>query len=304
MLSNKEVVETIWGAPTRTTAARSLVETAVRAWRQKYPTSKVDDCAVVCLYLNKQQRRQSQAAVFSCNAMELAGLPHVEAKEGMGPVEFDRSNTLRLDNNMGIEENVVVEKSSIKENNDICAGDNVAIVDDDSPSCAAITDNGSSCIHMCVEGVSTVSVVDDSTYAGKSTTADSVVAGPIETQQANTPYSSSPAPQQELAVQNPPFVLLDDAPSEITVLSEAGEEEEHGRDVGAVAMGRSASRRSLAECLSVADDDEWSALEGVARVNSLLNLPRFLKGEKRTGSPSSKSSGSRKTTAKASKWKP
>ena len=29
-----------------------VVESAVRAWRHKYPTSKVDDCAVVCLYLD------------------------------------------------------------------------------------------------------------------------------------------------------------------------------------------------------------------------------------------------------------
>lgn len=318
VLSNKEVVETIWGAPTRTTAARSLVETAVRAWRQKYPTSKVDDCAVVCFYLNKQQRRQSQAAIFSCTAMELAEVPDMGVKEGMGPVEFDRSNTLRPGNsasvdgrdavidksNVGIEENVVVEKSSIEDDHDVRAGGNVIIVDDESPSCVAISDNGSSCIHICDDGVSTVPVADDSTCASESIVADSVVAVPIETQHANTPYSSSPSPQEELAtVENPPFIVLDDAPSEITVLSEAGEEEEGGRDGGAVVMGRSASRRSLAECLSVADDDEWSALEGVARVNSLLNLPRFLKGDKRTGSPSfglSKSSRSRKTTAK---WK-
>ena len=58
VLSNKEVVETIWEAPTRTTAARALVETAVRAWRLKYPTSKVDDCAVVCYFFNKQQQRR------------------------------------------------------------------------------------------------------------------------------------------------------------------------------------------------------------------------------------------------------
>lgn len=36
----------------RSSAARTLVETAVRAWKIKYPTSKVDDCAVVCLFFD------------------------------------------------------------------------------------------------------------------------------------------------------------------------------------------------------------------------------------------------------------
>ncbi|KAF2286443.1 hypothetical protein GH714_016959 [Hevea brasiliensis] len=51
VLSNKEVVDIVASAPARSSAARALVESAVRAWRCKYPTSKVDDCAVVCLFL-------------------------------------------------------------------------------------------------------------------------------------------------------------------------------------------------------------------------------------------------------------
>ncbi|KAL0735219.1 hypothetical protein Bca4012_011429 [Brassica carinata] len=38
-------------APSRSTAARALVDTAVRSWRIKYPTSRNDDCTVVCLFL-------------------------------------------------------------------------------------------------------------------------------------------------------------------------------------------------------------------------------------------------------------
>jgi hypothetical protein len=52
VLTNEEVVQMVASAPTRSVAARSLVESAVRNWRHKYPTSKVDDCAVVCLYLD------------------------------------------------------------------------------------------------------------------------------------------------------------------------------------------------------------------------------------------------------------
>ncbi|KAG2313654.1 hypothetical protein Bca4012_028180 [Brassica carinata] len=51
VLSNKEAVDIVASAPSRSTAARALVDTAVRSWRIKYPTSKNDDCTVVCLFL-------------------------------------------------------------------------------------------------------------------------------------------------------------------------------------------------------------------------------------------------------------
>ncbi|KAL3596648.1 hypothetical protein D5086_008285 [Populus alba] len=44
------------------------------------------------------------------------------------------------------------------------------------------------------------------------------------------------------------------------------------------------SKRSLAECISTSEDEEWSALEGITRVNSLLSLPRLLSGDKRAAS--------------------
>ncbi|KAF3457008.1 hypothetical protein FNV43_RR01665 [Rhamnella rubrinervis] len=51
VLSNDEVVNIVASNP-RSHAAQVLVETAIRAWRQKYPMAKVDDCAVVCLFLD------------------------------------------------------------------------------------------------------------------------------------------------------------------------------------------------------------------------------------------------------------
>ncbi|CAD6255192.1 unnamed protein product [Miscanthus lutarioriparius] len=53
VLSNKEVVKLVSSATDPSKAARQLIDRAVRAWRRKYPTSMVDDCAVVCLYLNR-----------------------------------------------------------------------------------------------------------------------------------------------------------------------------------------------------------------------------------------------------------
>ncbi|KAL0921266.1 hypothetical protein M5K25_008323 [Dendrobium thyrsiflorum] len=55
VLSNNEVVDIVASTPAQSSAARSLVNHAVRAWRFKYPTSKVDDCAVVCLFLNNDE---------------------------------------------------------------------------------------------------------------------------------------------------------------------------------------------------------------------------------------------------------
>ncbi|KAK1372653.1 PPM-type phosphatase domain-containing protein [Heracleum sosnowskyi] len=72
VLSNKEVVDIVAAAPARSYAARALVESAVRAWKAKYPTSKVDDCAVVCLF-------------FSSNDLSSASV--IESNEKIVPVE-------------------------------------------------------------------------------------------------------------------------------------------------------------------------------------------------------------------------
>ncbi|WOH07720.1 hypothetical protein DCAR_0727153 [Daucus carota subsp. sativus] len=59
VLSNEEVVDIISSAPARSSAARILVDSAAREWKSKYPTSKMDDCAVVCLYLDGKMDLES-----------------------------------------------------------------------------------------------------------------------------------------------------------------------------------------------------------------------------------------------------
>lgn len=59
VLSNEEVVEIVSTAPTRSSAARILVDSAAREWKLKYPTSKMDDCAVVCLFLDGKMDAES-----------------------------------------------------------------------------------------------------------------------------------------------------------------------------------------------------------------------------------------------------
>ncbi|KAI3757116.1 hypothetical protein L6452_04649 [Arctium lappa] len=62
VLTNKEVVDIVASAETRSCAARAVVESAVRSWKFKYPTSKVDDCAVVCLFLSPEHTNVSTAS--------------------------------------------------------------------------------------------------------------------------------------------------------------------------------------------------------------------------------------------------
>ncbi|TVU13682.1 hypothetical protein EJB05_37102, partial [Eragrostis curvula] len=59
VLSNAEVVSIVNNAPSQALAARFLVESARRAWRTLYPTSKTDDCAAVCLFLNTETTNTS-----------------------------------------------------------------------------------------------------------------------------------------------------------------------------------------------------------------------------------------------------
>ncbi|KAM3313101.1 hypothetical protein ACQJBY_032671 [Aegilops geniculata] len=53
VLSNQEVVEVVASCSGRSGAARAVVDLANQTWKFKYPTSKTDDCAVICLFLSK-----------------------------------------------------------------------------------------------------------------------------------------------------------------------------------------------------------------------------------------------------------
>lgn len=45
------------------------------------------------------------------------------------------------------------------------------------------------------------------------------------------------------------------------------------------------SKKNLADCISTYEDEEWSALGGVTRVNSLLSIPRFFSVGKKSVCP-------------------
>lgn len=65
VLSNEEVVNIVASVQTRSLAARAIVESAMRAWRLMYPTARVDDCAVVCLFLDTDSNNTNLSASSS-----------------------------------------------------------------------------------------------------------------------------------------------------------------------------------------------------------------------------------------------
>ncbi|EXB66891.1 putative protein phosphatase 2C 72 [Morus notabilis] len=56
VMSNDQVAAVVWEAATEEAAARAVVEAANAAWKRKFPAAKIDDCTVVCLFLQDKQR--------------------------------------------------------------------------------------------------------------------------------------------------------------------------------------------------------------------------------------------------------
>jgi hypothetical protein len=209
VLSNEEVIHIVASAPTRATAARAVVESAVRVWRLKYPTSKVDDCAVVCLYLDhtvfptselllKTKEQDQQPAHL--NAKEQSSCPRHQDPTHLNQQPLNAHGTKQ------------------------------------------------------VSGPLTEVLVKEATRSSstlKNTSASSASTGNRD------PQSSSPSASSVMGVMIP-----------------AG---------GKATKDNSSTpqkQRSLADWLGADENEEWSALEGVTRVNSLLNLPRFSAGDK------------------------
>lgn len=183
VLSNKEVVEIVASAPSQTTAARALVEYAVRAWRLKYPTSKVDDCAAVCLFLNNSLPSEPKSKTAVAQSLTSQAVP---------------------------------------------------------------------------QEITSVSATDSRKDLDKNTEDFSETNNP-SLERANTVRNAND---------------LNDVSQNLNRVKSSREPK---------GPERTESQRKLIECISTGDDEEWSALDGVTRVNSLLNLPRFLTGDKKVG---------------------
>ncbi|KAF7817736.1 putative protein phosphatase 2C 33 [Senna tora] len=121
VLSNKEVVDIIAASPGRSSAARALVESAVRAWRYKYPTSKVDDCAVVCLFLDSDSPKVSTASHTNSKEQPSSGNQvNPDGGEDLcGATVLERSGTCRASNDSQEEGNEAVSKEEIDAESEI-----------------------------------------------------------------------------------------------------------------------------------------------------------------------------------------
>ncbi|KAI3746030.1 hypothetical protein L6452_08445 [Arctium lappa] len=87
VLTNEEVINIVASAESHSRAAQAVVESAVRAWRHKFPTSKVDDCAVVCLFLGVD-------ATTSAIKWKLEGK---NVAEGSDDVEEESSSAMNME---------------------------------------------------------------------------------------------------------------------------------------------------------------------------------------------------------------
>ncbi|GJN07190.1 hypothetical protein PR202_ga24998 [Eleusine coracana subsp. coracana] len=68
VLSNKQVIKIVSSVSDPSKAARQLIDQAVGAWRRKFPTSMVDDCAVICLFFNRPESSSEENGVVPATA--------------------------------------------------------------------------------------------------------------------------------------------------------------------------------------------------------------------------------------------
>lgn len=97
VLSNEEVVEIVSSVPNRSSAARILVESAAREWKLKYPTSRTDDCAAVCLFLDGKMDSESEPEDVGISvATTHHSYPTTESDDGQNPEpSLQRNFTVR-----------------------------------------------------------------------------------------------------------------------------------------------------------------------------------------------------------------
>ncbi|MED6211763.1 hypothetical protein PIB30_076736 [Stylosanthes scabra] len=127
VLSNEEVVEIVSTAPTRASAARILVDSAAREWKLKYPTSKMDDCAVVCLFLDGKMDAESD-----CDEQCYSSAT-IQSNHSGNPVESDDGQKAEP----SLQRNFTVRSS---EENQTYGGISVDVEDGTSVAAAATED--------------------------------------------------------------------------------------------------------------------------------------------------------------------
>lgn len=108
MLSNDEVVSTVSRATSQASAARFLVESAHRAWRTRFPTSKIDDCAVVCLFLNTNEASESSSSLGNnlANAVDFSSVQGSTIQVSTGDASADVTALVTDENEVSVVETI------------------------------------------------------------------------------------------------------------------------------------------------------------------------------------------------------
>ncbi|KAK6912790.1 PPM-type phosphatase-like domain, partial [Dillenia turbinata] len=66
VLNNDQVASIIWQAKSEETAAKAVVDAANAAWKLKFPSARVDDCSVVCLFFKRKATESPDNADLNC----------------------------------------------------------------------------------------------------------------------------------------------------------------------------------------------------------------------------------------------
>ncbi|CAA2997540.1 probable phosphatase 2C 6 [Olea europaea subsp. europaea] len=364
VLSNKEAVDIVASAPGRATAARALVDCATRAWRLKYPTSKNDDCAVVCLFL--QQVSVANVAKAQNNSATASEVERKVSREGGSNIDVVASCAdLLVHSDNAKESGAIVTKAQNNVTRDLevemknvpnggnFEGSNIDVVasfadlvhSDNAKESGAIVAKAQNNVARDAEvetknvpngGNTEGSNIDvESSRADLLLHSDNILETGANMAKAQNNISTDSSEMEMKIVPDEggtgadlpvhlynveeSGAIVAKAENNITINSEmemkvpreGGTESSntdiissHADLVHSVNIIESSeieyvgepeeeklperihdqSKRSLAECLSTTEDEEWSALVGVTRVNSLLSLPRFLSFEKRSAS--------------------
>nr|GEV81336.1 probable protein phosphatase 2C 52 [Tanacetum cinerariifolium] len=293
VLSNQQVIEIVSSVPTRSSAARILVDSAAREWKSKYPTSKMDDCAVVCMFLDGKMDSESdneEHGFSSATLQSNAG----ESDDGQNPEPFlQRNPTVRSleeinsdahrreqihDSLIAIQLTVDLKPDLPREAERIkrCKGRVFALQDepevsrvwlpfDDAPGLAMARAFGD----FCLKDFGVISIPEVSHRILTESDKFIVLASDgiwdvLSNQQVIEIVSSVPTRSSAARI------LVDSAAQ---INSDA-----HRREQNNVAVEGNGD----ATTIEVNEDQNWSGLEGVTRVNSLVQLPRFSQEQPRT----------------------
>ncbi|OMO97671.1 phosphatase 2C (PP2C)-like protein [Corchorus olitorius] len=108
VLTNNEVIQIVASVKKRSMAAKLLVYYAVQAWKTKYPGSKIDDCAVVCLFFKKRSLLSRSRSLTELNQPKESNMDIAASESPEGGKKTDEGETV-------INCNITVDQKTLDE---------------------------------------------------------------------------------------------------------------------------------------------------------------------------------------------